>query len=263
MIKLLGLSLGLYRTFRRYGIKKVFSVGGYSASPAVFAAIFFRRPLYIHEQNAAVGSLNKITRPFARCFFSSFDAASPCKDYPVERKFYDSRRVREGRNTILFMGGSLGAKAINDLAMESASELLGQGKKLIHLTGKGDFDRVDTFYKTNGLDVTCIAFDRELDRHLAVADFAVSRAGASSLFELYANALPSLFVPYPYAASDHQYYNAMYLAEHRMAYCVREKDLSKAKLFEILEEDHTHLSKKLFDSFSPDGAACITKYLTE
>lgn len=261
LIKLLLLGLKLYGAFRRHGIKKVFSVGGYSASPAVFAAILFRKEFFIHEQNAKTGALNRFSKPFAKAFFSSFDTDSPCPDYPVESKFYTSRRLRTENNTILFMGGSLGARAINDLAMEITPELLKKGKSVIHLTGKNDYDRVAAFYKEEGLEVTCIAFDRRIDRLLARADFAVARAGASSLFELYANALPTLFVPYPHAASDHQYYNAMYLVDRDMAYCEREATLSKTRLLHILEEDHSSLSQKLLDSFGPEGAACIAARL--
>lgn len=261
LLKLLWLSLKLYSVFRRHGVTKVFSVGGYSASPAVFAAILFRKPLYIHEQNASMGSLNKISKPFAKAFFSSFHPASPCPNYPVEHKFFDSRRIRTSTNVILFMGGSLGARSINDLAIAAAAELLASGKTIIHLTGTQDYERIRQFYETNCLSVTCIAFDRNIDHLIAQADFAVSRAGASSLFELYANALPTLFVPYPHAASDHQYHNAMYLVKQDMAYCKREEELTKELLLELIEIDHTSLSEKMHSAFHPDGAACIVSHL--
>ncbi len=159
------------------------------------------------------------------------------------------------------MGGSLGARAINDLAMEAAAELREKGFRLIHLTGNRDYERVKTFYETNGLAVTCIAFDRNIDRLISEADFAICRAGASSLFELYANALPALFVPYPYAAGDHQYFNAMYLVEKGMAYCLRESELTRENLTGVLEKDHTSLSQSLYDAFSPEGSRCIADHL--
>lgn len=208
-----------------------------------------------------MGSLNKISKPFAKAFFSSFYADSPCPDYPVERKFFDARRVRTSTNVILFMGGSLGARSINDLAMESAAELLASGKTIIHLTGIKDYDRVHQFYEAHQLDVSCIAFDRNIDHLIARADFAVSRAGASSLFELYANALPTLFVPYPHAASDHQYHNAMYLVEQGMAYCKREDALTKEVLLKLIDINHFPLSEKMHSAFRPDGAACIASHL--
>jgi UDP-N-acetylglucosamine--N-acetylmuramyl-(pentapeptide) pyrophosphoryl-undecaprenol N-acetylglucosamine transferase len=227
----------------------------------VFAAILFGKKLYIHEQNAKTGSLNRISKPFARRFFSSFDPDSPCPDYPVEQKFYKTRRIRTKTDTILFMGGSLGAKAINDLAMGVSAELIARGKTIIHLTGKKDFERVNTFYQTNRLAVTCIPFDRAIDHLISQADFAVSRAGASSLFELYANAVPTLFVPYPHAASDHQYHNAMYLVDRGMAYCRRENELSRDYLLALLSQDHTEQSRKMHEMFGPNGAACITNAL--
>jgi len=161
------------------------------------------------------------------------------------------------------MGGSLGAKAINDLAMVTAKRLLNQGKKIIHLTGKNDYERVREFYQASNLDVDCIDFDRNIDLLLIQSDFAISRSGASSLFEIYANALPALFVPYPHAASDHQYHNAMSLVDRGLAYCRREDILTPEFLFELLEKDHRDISERLFETFSPEGASCITSFLKE
>ncbi|MDQ1341073.1 MAG: UDP-N-acetylglucosamine--N-acetylmuramyl-(pentapeptide) pyrophosphoryl-undecaprenol [Campylobacterota bacterium] len=256
-------SLKLLLFFRRNKIKKVFSVGGYSAAPAVFAAIMAKKELYIHEQNAKVGMLNKISKPFCKFFFSSFDDKSVCKNYPVERSFFENRRVRKEVKIVLFMGGSLGAKAINKLAMESAEEILKKEIKIIHITGKKEYEEVKNYYNQRSLTVECMAFDKEIAKTLAKCDFAISRAGASSLFELYASAIPTLFIPYPYAALDHQYYNANSLVENDMAYCKRESEITREYLLEILEKNHSMMSKKLYDAFSNDGAKCIVKHLID
>ena len=261
LVKIFRYSLQLGRYMRRHGIRAVFSVGGYSAAPGVFAAIIFRKPLYIHEQNAKSGLLNRISRPFATEFLSSFDQDSVCQDYPIGQSFYENRRLRGDIKTILFMGGSLGARAINDLAMEASKVLLNQGKRVIHLCGEKDFERVSTYYRTHHMEVTCLAFTQEIDTLLHEADFAVARAGASSLFELYANALPTLFIPYPYAASDHQFYNARYLEERNMAYCIREDAITVEKLYSLIENSHTQMSQKMLDSFKPTGTACIVDRL--
>lgn len=263
LVKIFLFSLRLRNLFKEHGVTKVFSVGGYSASPAVFAAILFGKELYIHEQNAKTGALNRITRPFCKSFFSSFDPHSPCINYPVDARFYANRRIRTQIKQIIFMGGSLGARAINELAMASAREIVNSGIKMVHLTGERDFERVRSFYQESKLDVTISPFDKEIDKIMASSDFAVARAGASSLFELYANALPALFVPYPFAAADHQFYNASFLAEKRMAYCIREESLTKAYLLDILSQDHTAMSKKLFDTFVNDGTRCIVSHLLD
>jgi len=250
-------SFKLFPYYKKHNITKIFSVGGYSAAPAVFAAIVLGKKLYIHEQNAKIGLLNRISRPFCKNFISSFENGSQCKSYPVERSFFEKRRVRKGLKSVLFMGGSLGAKAINDLAMQSADEILKRGIRIIHITGSRDYERVKSFYTEKKIDVKCIPFDKAMAQTLSESDFVVCRSGASSIFELYANAAPALFIPYPYAASDHQYYNAMFLAEKEMAYCKREDEIDKEYLLGLMDGDHSIMSEKLFDTFSNDGAECI------
>ena len=105
--------------FKTHDVKAVFCVGGYSAAPAAFASLLTRTPLYIHEQNAVVGTLNKLLKPFAKEFFSSYDKNSKVKEYPVSDKFFNSRRIRKELKTIIFLGGSQGANFINELAMKT------------------------------------------------------------------------------------------------------------------------------------------------
>ncbi len=108
---------------REHKIQGVISVGGFSAAPASFASILIRKPLYIHEQNAKVGRLNSLLKPYSRVFFSSYESDSPLKSYPVNKVLFDQARLREKINTIIFLGGSQGAKAINDLALKVAPYL--------------------------------------------------------------------------------------------------------------------------------------------
>lgn len=98
---------------------------------------------------------------------------------------------------------------------------------------------------------------------MSIADFAVSRAGASTLWELCANSLPTLFVPYPYAARDHQYTNAKFLEEKGLCYISREKDLSEELLIETLKKDNFTVSKKLVDSISCDAVESIVDLISD
>jgi len=101
--------------------KVVFCVGGFSAAPTSFAAITLRIPLVIHEQNAAIGSLNKLLRSHAKAFISSYEKDSPISAYPIKNEFFEKSCIRENVKTIIFLGGSQGARAINNLALELAS----------------------------------------------------------------------------------------------------------------------------------------------
>jgi UDP-N-acetylglucosamine--N-acetylmuramyl-(pentapeptide) pyrophosphoryl-undecaprenol N-acetylglucosamine transferase len=235
--------------FKKHNINRVFSVGGYSAAPASFGAVFFKRALFIHEQNAYMGKLNRVLSPFAKRVFNTFLYNDP---YPVRNEFFDKARVRKEIKTIIFLGGSQGAKAINDFAMQVAKT---KKYKIIHQTGKKDYERCAKFYKENNLEVDCFDFSLNLVDKITKADFAVSRAGASTLFELSANQIPTLFVPYPYAAANHQYYNAKFLADKKLAFLRFQNELNLDVFNEI--EDIESISHKLKEINSINGVKVI------
>lgn len=249
--------------FRKYKIKTVISVGGFSAAPATFASIVsFGCKLYIHEQNSVMGKLNEVTSKFATHVFSSFDKNSVVKDYPVSSEFFESSRIRENIKTIIFLGGSQGAHAINNFALNVAPKLDGLGIKIIHQTGRNDFERVDAEYKNLGIEVDVFAFTKELSKKMSEADFAISRSGASTLWELCANSLPALYIPYPYAAKDHQYTNAKFLEEKQLCYICRENKLSEEVLLEVLNKDNYEVSKKLVDSINSNAVESIVNLIS-
>jgi len=221
--------------FKKHNVKAVFCVGGYSAAPASFASLLTRTPLYIHEQNAVIGTLNKILKPFAKEFFSSYNENSKVKEYPVSDKFFAAKRVRDELKTIVFLGGSQGASFINKLAMKLAPKLLANNINIIHQTGKNDYSTCKEFYEKNSLHVECFAFSKTILESLKKADFAVSRAGASTLWELSANGLPTLFIPYPHAAKNHQYFNAKILLDKNVALLKTENELDEKVLWKIIE----------------------------
>ena len=103
LINILNLAFKCKKIFKFHKVSSVISVGGYSAAPAAFGAIICGKKLYIHEQNAVIGRLNLILKPFAREFFSSY--FEPKFDYPVDEKFFKISRIRKNLNTILFLGG--------------------------------------------------------------------------------------------------------------------------------------------------------------
>lgn len=244
--------------FKKHNITSLICVGGYSAAPASIATIFSKVNLYIHEQNATIGKLNKILKPFAKEFFSSYESSSPVKDYPVDKIFFEKRREIERLKTIIFLGGSQGSTAINNLALEIASELAKRGIKIIHQSGKNDFSRIRSFYEQNGIEADIFDFDKNLIDKISQADFAISRSGASTLWELCALGIPSLFIPYPYAASDHQYFNAKMLANKNLALLRRESEIKSRDILQEIENlDLKIISKNLKNAISPNGAEKI------
>ena len=236
-------------------IEAVLSVGGFSAAPASFATILTKTPLFIHEQNAVSGRLNKILKPFAKHFFSSY-SDEPI-DYPVSEIFFKTARVRSEIKNVIFLGGSQGAKAINDFALQLALELQKLGIGIIHQTGKSDYERVSSTYKKLNIEVELFAFDKEIYKRIEKADLAVSRAGASTLWELTAAQIPTLFIPYPYAAGDHQYYNAFHHVKMNAGWVVRQNMLKSEIFLNILDTDIEMISRKLGAMISQNGACKI------
>ena len=250
------------KILKQNSAKVVFSVGGYSAAPASFAAITMGIPLVIHEQNAAIGTLNKILKPFAKYFISSYDSASPIKAYATKKIFFDTARERVELKTILISGGSQGAKALNEFALSIAPELNKRGIKIYHQAGERNLESVKKEYEKLGIDAEVFGFTKQMPQIMQKADFAIARAGASTLWELVANGLPTLFVPYPYAASDHQYYNAKFLVEENLAFLLRENELEKDKVLEIIDNmDIKSISSKLLKVNSPNGSKEIATLL--
>jgi UDP-N-acetylglucosamine--N-acetylmuramyl-(pentapeptide) pyrophosphoryl-undecaprenol N-acetylglucosamine transferase len=242
------------KILKKHKIEATYSVGGFSAAPASFASLSRFIPLFIHEQNAVEGRLNSLLKPFAKRFISAYDKNSIIKGYPLKDEFFNAKRVREKINTVIFLGGSQGAKAINDLALSVAHEFKNRGIKIIHQAGERDFERVKQGYENLHVEVELYAFTKEMPLLMSKADLAVSRSGASTLWELCANGLPALFVPFPHAASDHQYYNARFIVENNMGWCERESEDLKAKLLLLLDENLKEKSSALIKHSSKDVA---------
>ena len=244
-------------------VEAVFSVGGFSAAPASFASLTLGLPLFIHEQNAKTGKLNEILKRYAKVFFSSYDPASPISSYPVDDIFFKKRRIRKKIETIIFLGGSQGAKFINDLALDVAKELHERGIAIIHQAGERDYKRVRQAYRQLDIDAEVVGFCDNIAELMQRSDLAVSRSGASTLWELTASALPALFIPYPYAAGDHQYYNAKFLVDNNLAWLRRQEENPKELLLSILDEDLEEKSEKLAQLTKPGSAEEILKIVIQ
>ncbi|SFZ98979.1 UDP-N-acetylglucosamine--N-acetylmuramyl-(pentapeptide) pyrophosphoryl-undecaprenol N-acetylglucosamine transferase [hydrothermal vent metagenome] len=249
------------KLLKEHNAKVVFSVGGFSSAASAFAAKSLGIPLVIHEQNAALGSLNKLMRPYAKAFISSYLEESPIKAYPIKEVFFDNAHLRSKVKTIMFLGGSQGAQAINKLALEMAPQLKEKGIKIIHQAGARNIDDVQKAYEELGIEAEVFGFTTKLADYMNEADFAIARSGASTLWELSATALPTLFIPYPYAASDHQFYNAEFLVKKDLAWLMREKEIDTKRVLELLDEDMSTKSKGLMEIVEKDGSQKIAELL--
>lgn len=250
--------------FSKHNVKTVISVGGFSAAAATFASII--KPgckLYIHEQNSVMGTLNKVTSKYATELFSSFEKSSKVKDYPVSKEFFELGRIRKEVKTIAFFGGSQGALAINDFALKLAPKLNEMGINIIHQAGKNDFSRVKEEYEKLDIKADVFDFSKEIPLKMQKADFCVSRAGASTLWEACANCLPTFFIPYKYAAGDHQFYNAKDLKDRGLCFLQREEDLNEEEFFNAINSDIYSMSKKLASSINSNAVSLICNIIVQ
>jgi UDP-N-acetylglucosamine--N-acetylmuramyl-(pentapeptide) pyrophosphoryl-undecaprenol N-acetylglucosamine transferase len=245
------------KIIRTFNADAVVSVGGFSAAPAAIASLSLGIPLTIHEQNAVTGKLNSLLRPYAKGFYSSYEEGEHHCDYPVSESYFANARTRHEVKTIIFLGGSQGAKFINDLALEIAPWLQEKGIIIIHQCGAKEEDRVRHAYHELGVEAEVYGFTTKIAELIEKSDFAVSRSGASTLWELCASRVPAFFIPYPSAAADHQYHNARYVIDHNAGWCERQGEGMAEKLKEAILSDIGVKSEMLGKLIAPEGAKKI------
>jgi len=166
-------------------------------------------------------------------------------------------------NTVAFFGGSQGAVAINDFALKVAPRLNDLGIKIIHQAGKNDFLRIKEQYEKLNIKADIFDFSKQIPLKMQEADFAVSRAGASTLWELCANCLPTYFIPYKYAAGDHQFYNAKDLKDRGLCFLQREEDLNEEYFFNAINSDIHNISKNLTSSINSNAVSLICNIIVQ
>ena len=236
----------------RRGVELVISVGGYAAAPAAAAAVVLRVPLALVEPNAIPGRTNRWMARFARRVFTAFAAAAPTfaeiagservetAGAPLRRALVDAFATSDTRRRpappfrLLVVGGSQGARQLNDAVIEA---LAGPGLaqlEIFHQTGAADRERVADAYARAGIPARVVDFEPELPARYRWADIALCRAGALTVAELALAGLPALLVPYPYAADDHQRANARALAEAGAARVLDPAEFGAKLLLEAL-----------------------------
>lgn len=252
------------KILKTHQVSCVFSVGGYSSAPASFASIWLKIPLFIHEQNAIKGTLNKILSSFAKHIYGSFKSGEKNfiqTSYPVREEFFEHSRIRKEIKTVLFLGGSQGAVAINNFALKIAPHLHKKNIKIIHQSGERDYERVKKEYQHLQIPVELFAFSSNLVTHIAQADLCFTRSGASSVWEMCANGLPCIYIPYPHAARNHQFFNAQFFTQEHLGILCPQEKLDLGLLNEIESLNLSLISSKLIQKISKGGANEILKHI--
>ena len=227
----------------------VLGMGGFVSGPGGLAAWLTRRPLVIHEQNAAAGLTNRLLARLARvvlqAFPGSFNSSVSAETVgnPVREDIaavappHERYAARQGALRVLVLGGSQGALALNRTVPAALALLDRDVRPLVrHQCGERTLDIAREAYAENDVDVDLVPFIEDMAAAYGWADLVICRAGALTIAELCAVGVPALFVPYPAAVDDHQTANAGPMAEAGAGLIVPETELTPEHLADLLRE---------------------------
>ena len=251
---LVGSILQVRKLLKAGNFQGVFTTGGYIAAPAILAARSLGLPVILHESNVFPGKVTRWFSPFCTKVAIGFEATA---DYlpraktvvagtPVRSQFLTRQPLKlsipDNVPVILVMGGSQGAVAVNQLVRECAPAWFEAGAWVIHLTGNNDPD-VDSLKHQQYLSMP---FYDNVASLLQRANLTISRSGASAMTELAVTGMPSILIPYPHAADDHQRFNAEVFAASAAAVVFRQSELTadvlQSKVLYLLK-DSEYLEK--------------------
>ncbi len=234
------------RLIRSEKPRAILGMGGFTCVPVLLAGLSLRVPSFLHEQNVYPGMANRLLAGRVKAVFVSFAGTIGylrAKDVahtgnPIRKSMRGKRdQETDGNFNIFVFGGSRGAKSINDgvLALLPYLEAY-RHTAIYHQTGKEDFERVEAGYSGCSTIHQVFPFTNEMGKYYNLADVVVSRAGASTVFELSYFGKPAILVPYPYSAGGHQWKNASYVESMGGAYVIGNSEISGEVLYRVLTE---------------------------
>jgi UDP-N-acetylglucosamine--N-acetylmuramyl-(pentapeptide) pyrophosphoryl-undecaprenol N-acetylglucosamine transferase len=248
---LLKLPRSLFQSLRLILKEKpdvVMGVGGYASGPVVLVARLLGKPTGIVEQNSVAGATNALLGKFVHRVFLAFEEAAPA--FPRHKVVVTGNPIRErvvqlltlestgtvglgARFKLLVLGGSQGARAINEAMMGLAAAITPEFKErlhVVHQTGTDDEERVRAAYAEGGIDAEVHAFIQGMAEAYRAADLVLCRAGALTVSELSMSSRGSLLVPFPHAIYNHQELNARALVEAGAGLMLLERDMTPESL---------------------------------
>ncbi len=235
------------RIVKAFSPDAVIGVGGYASGPVVLAAKLAGIPTAICEQNSIPGLTNKMLGKLVRSVFLSFDESKRffngkkivMSGNPVRRdlvqKLLTAGVTTDSKVHVLVVGGSQGAVAVNALAVEALTTLAKTiDIAIVHQTGDKDLEPTAAKYTAAGITADTRAFIKDMAAAYQQADLIIGRAGATTVAELAIAGKPAIFIPYPFAADNHQELNAREMADKGAALMFRQADLTADKLADAL-----------------------------
>ncbi|MFY9184143.1 MAG: undecaprenyldiphospho-muramoylpentapeptide beta-N-acetylglucosaminyltransferase [Limnohabitans sp.] len=243
-LKLLRAFWQSLQVVRRVQPDVVLGLGGYITFPGGMMASLWGKPLVLHEQNSVAGLANKVLAQVADRVFTAFPGVFKTGQWvgnPLRQGFTQQASPAErfagrtGPLRVLVVGGSLGAKALNDIVPQALA-LMPEATRpqVIHQSGAKQIEALRANYAAAGVQAELTPFIDDTATAFAQADLVICRAGASTVTELAAVGVAALFVPFPFAVDDHQTTNAQFLVAHGGGWLVPQAELTAQNLAERL-----------------------------
>ena len=227
----------------------VIGCGGYVTVPVILAGKKLGYKTFIHEQNSVVGLSNKYLSKYADKIGVSFESTldefpknkvvltgNPCSEKAIATKNADLSEygLTNDKKLVLIVMGSLGSKTINDKMIDYVYAFRNKGYQVIYITGNSYYDKVKNRVFPDNVKV--VPFIQNLPAVMKCADLMVSRAGASTISEITALGIPTIFIPSPYVTNNHQYKNAMDLVKKDAALILEENNLTKNNFIKTVDD---------------------------
>lgn len=235
----------------------VLGMGGFVAGPGGLAAWLLRKPLVIHEQNAVPGTTNKLLAPLAKKVLQGYPVAlggerglyvgNPVRSEIVSLPAPDARGVGQaGKLRLLVVGGSLGAKPLNDTVPLAIAGMPAEARPEVrHQTGKNHLADVQSLYRQHHLQAEISEFIEDMAAAYQWADVVICRAGALTVAEISVVGLASILIPLPHAIDDHQTANARWLSDNGAAELLVQGEMTATRVKELLMDFHQDRNKLL------------------
>jgi UDP-N-acetylglucosamine--N-acetylmuramyl-(pentapeptide) pyrophosphoryl-undecaprenol N-acetylglucosamine transferase len=233
------------QVIRRVKPDVVVGLGGYISFPAGLMSVLLGKPLLLHEQNSVAGMANKVLAGVADRVFTAFPGVLKKAEWignplrPAFTRQPDPAARFAGRSgplRLLVVGGSLGARALNELVPRALALIpAAQRPRVTHQSGAGQLEALREHYAQAGVQAELTPFIEDTAQAFADADLIICRAGASTVTEIAAVGAAALFVPFPSAVDDHQTTNALFLVGPGGGWLVQQRDLTPEKLALMLQ----------------------------
>src|ERR1700733_2343949 len=244
--RLVAETLGQVSRFSEWKPAALFSMGGYGAGPPVLAALLRGVPVVVMEPNAVPGFTNRhIARWVKRALISFEETArffpkgrTELTGLPVREEFFSVPKKNEGEFTVLVTGGSQGSRTLNEAARQSWPLFRGAGLpvRFIHQTGSSMYESLAAAFRETGLAGEVAPFIPDMAAAFAQADLVVGRSGAGAVSELAAAGKPSVLIPFPFAADQHQLKNAEAFERAGAALTSLDRDWSARRFFDSVRD---------------------------